>query len=120
MRAGDVPLASLRLDLLDEVEALWVDIAKQFPRPDPPRTPVGVVAAELVEHIHHAPAAGGQVEVLQWNFEFMRAGSAVKSLTPQAVNLSALSSRSKAAIGELDQLAREVANRRYLRAIQEN
>lgn len=120
VQRGDVPLEELAPALLPGARGLYAEVSRQFPRPESPGTPIGPVPADLVEHISYVrdAAGSGRPGSMNWNYEWMREGTAIKSLPPQAVDVAGLSAGSRRAISGFDRLATETANRWYTEAIQ--
>lgn len=115
VQRGNQSLDQLGDEVSANVRLLWQELTAGVPRPDPPRTPLGPVPADLTEHINHTFDAG---DVLNWNYEYLRAGTAVKAVQPIPVALSKLSEQSTQTVAVLDRLASEAVNRSYVEAIQ--
>lgn len=112
-----VPLAKIAPDLINEAQRLWAEVEHQAPRPEPPRTMIGPIVAELTEHLNHT-FPDTQEDRLAWNYEYYRDGTAVKHIDPIRIPMAVLTAGGRATVEKLDRLAKEIVNRRYIEAVQ--
>lgn len=114
VQLGELPVQEVDPTLAVGLESLWSDVRRLVPSPDPPRIPIGEVAADIKEHISRR----FEQTSIQWNYEYFRGTEKVKQSDAVPVQLSEIRDDTRQVISKLDRLASERVNRAYIKALQ--
>lgn len=118
VRLGNVALPPA---MAAEAEILLRELRSHVEAPQPYTTELGEVRTELHEHINHYFLDNldrhHDRDSVNWNYELLRDGTAVKSVTSTAVALSVLSTAAQRAIDAFNGFATELVARSYIAAV---
>jgi hypothetical protein len=115
VQRGTLSIDQFGSGLSSDASRLWTEISRRVTPPEPPRTPLGPVNAELTEHINHSYAADSE---LQWNYEYLRQGTAIKQTQPTRLELAGFSDDVRRIVARFDRITSDAVMRSYVEAIQ--